>query len=83
MVALAFCEHEKFASKLLNGSFFCLTPAEQFFRLDRNSMRRRVERRSRMAAAFGGHREAARSVLDGREHGGILPRVGTAGEHGH
>jgi len=35
MAALTYCDHEKLASKLLNGSFFCLTPAEPFFRLDR------------------------------------------------
>ena len=36
--------------------FFCSTPAEPFFRPDRISTRLRCERRSRMAAAFGGHR---------------------------
>jgi hypothetical protein len=35
-----------------------------------------------MAAAFGGYHEAARRVFDGREHGSILPRVGTADQHG-
>jgi hypothetical protein len=83
MAALAYRDDKILARNLLSHPFFCLTPAEPFFRLDRNSMRRRVERRSRMAAAFGGHREAARSVLDGREHGGIIPRVGRADEHGH
>ena len=46
-----------------------------FFRPDLRLCCRRAERRSGMA---GGHRGAARSVLDGREHGGRMAGGGVA-----
>ncbi len=44
---------------------------------------RRAQRRSGMASAFRGHRAAARSVLDGREHDANLGQAGSPyGTHG-
>src|SRR6476619_7942473 len=71
--ALTYLDHEMLARDLPINEFFCSTSAKPFFRPDRVQLRRRVERRSRMAAAW---RPPAGLVLDGREHGGTLRQAG-------
>ncbi len=55
-------------------SLLCQAAMDRFFVPTYAFQSRRAERRSRMPA---GHRAAARSVLDGREHDGSLRRGGT------
>jgi hypothetical protein len=56
--ALTYCDHEKLASNLRAAYRLILLfdPGRAFFRPDRISAEPLCERRSRMAAAFGGHR---------------------------
>src|SRR6516165_11904275 len=65
MAALAYRDDKILARKLLSDPFFCLTPAEPFFRPDRSS----TAPSYRVAVKDG---RAFRGVLDGRESDGTL-----------
>ena len=58
MAALAYRDDKILARNLLSHPFFCLTPAERFFRPDRSSIAPSCRVAVRMAALFAATRRA-------------------------
>jgi hypothetical protein len=70
MAALAYRDDKILARNLLSRPFFCLTPAEPFFRPDRSSTAPSCRVAVKDGRAFSRPPEGL--VLDGREHDGTL-----------
>lgn len=75
-VHMAAQESAKSAHLFIRGSLLCSACANRFFVPTCGLHSRRARRRSRRPE---GHRVAARSVLDGREHDGTLTAAGRRG----
>src|SRR5215831_13851438 len=70
MAALAYRDDKILARNLLSHPFFCLTPAEPFFRPDRSSTAPSCRVAVKDGRAFSRPPEGL--VLDGRKHDGTL-----------